>query len=54
MSRERLTIPLVYVGDVVPRGARNPREACFRTETAVEIRTDVTQGLRHLAGWERT
>ncbi|GJD90694.1 hypothetical protein BHAOGJBA_4236 [Methylobacterium hispanicum] len=39
MSRERLTIPLVYVGDVVPRGARNPREACFRIETAVEIRT---------------
>lgn len=45
MSRARLTVPLVYVGDVVPRGARNPREACFRTETAVEIRTVSTSDL---------
>lgn len=39
MNARRFTVPLVYVADVVPRGARNPREACFRTETAVEIRT---------------
>lgn len=38
MSVERIRVAVPYVGTVVPRGARNARDVCFRTEAALEVR----------------
>jgi hypothetical protein len=36
---ERIRVPIPYVAHVVPRGARKPRQVCFRTEAVVGVRT---------------
>lgn len=38
MSHRRVSVPLPHVANAIPRGARKPREICFRTEATVEIR----------------
>ncbi|MDE4914057.1 hypothetical protein PQI07_25635 [Methylobacterium sp. 092160098-2] len=45
MSIERIRVPIPHVAHVVPRGARNPRPICFRTETVVGIRTAAASDL---------
>lgn len=56
MSVRRLAIPIPYVAEVIPRGARNVRGICFRTEVAVEIRTVSASelGLAVVVGDERS
>jgi hypothetical protein len=39
VSVERLRVPIPHVAGVIPRGARNPRSICFRTEAVVDVRT---------------
>lgn len=45
MSVERILAAVPYVGTVVPRGARKPRDVCFRTEAALEVRTAAASDL---------
>lgn len=45
MSVERILAAVPYVGTVVPRGGRKPRDVCFRTEAALEVRTAAASDL---------
>jgi hypothetical protein len=45
MSVERILAAVPYVGTVVPRGARKPRDVCFRAEAALEVRTAAASDL---------